>query len=140
MAVKKKNTTAEATEEKVETTVTPEAGEPENGEPETPEVTEGATAEAPVTETPVAGETTEETVDTETADTEESGAEPTVTVDATAETQTPEKVEKMVKIKPNCNHRFYYGTQWYTLHKDVVTTVPVEVKDRLQNAGKLSAL
>lgn len=127
MAVKKKNTTAEAVEEKVATPVAPE------------ETAEDATAEAPVAETPV-DDTTDETVATETTGTEESGEEPTVTVDATAEAQTPEKVEKMVKIKPNCNHRFYYGTQWYTLHKDVIATVPVEVKNRLQNAGKLSAL
>ena len=56
-----------------------------------------------------------------------------------AEESAP-KEEKMVKIKPNCDYRFYYGTKWYVLCKGVIMNVPQEVKERLQEAGKLSAI
>lgn len=63
-----------------------------------------------------------------------------VTVDTSVATEDAPQSEKMVKIKPNCNSRFFYGTKWYVLCKDVIMTVPVEVKERLQEAGKLSAI
>lgn len=63
-----------------------------------------------------------------------------VKVDTTIKVDTSDKVVKMVKIKPNCNFRFYYGTTWYELQEGVETNVPKEVKERLNNAGKLSAI
>ena len=63
-----------------------------------------------------------------------------VTVDTSVAEDEAPQTEKMVKIKPNCNHRFYYGTKWYVLCEGVVMTVPLEVKERLQASGKLSAL
>ena len=85
------------------------------------------------------GEETVLTDNTEKDITGESG-DTVVTVDTSVTTEEAPQSEKMVKIKPNCNYRFFYGTKWYVLCKDVVMTVPVEVKERLQNAGKLSAL
>lgn len=85
--------------------------------------------------------TVDETVEsenTETVEVEESG-ETELTVDTSAAAQEPEKTV-MVKIKPNCNYRFYYGNTWYVLCKEVVMTVPEEVKAKLQEAGKLMAL
>ena len=85
-------------------------------------------------------ETADETEATENATEEESGEDTGITVDPEPDTETPVSEGKRVKIKPNCNYRFYYGTTWYTLCKDVIMSVPVEVKERLQASGKLSAL
>lgn len=90
-------------------------------------------------ETPVE-EATGETEATEEATGEESGEDTGITVDPEPTPEAPVSEGKKVKILPNCDYRFYYGTQWYTLHKGVTMTVPVEVKERLQKAGKLSAL
>ena len=67
-------------------------------------------------------------------------AEDTITVDTSVAEESAPKEEKMVKIKPNCDYRFYYGTKWYVLCKGVIMNVPQEVKERLQEAGKLSAI
>ena len=90
-------------------------------------------------ETPVTG-ATDNPEATENTEDEESGADTGITVDPEPTPEAPVDEGKKVKIKPNCNYRFYYGTTWYTLCKDVIMTVPVEVKERLQEAGKLSAL
>lgn len=126
MAVKKK-AEAKATEN---TEVKEQVAE-ETAEETTVETTE----EAPVEET-----ATGNTEATEEATGEESGEDTGITVDPEPTPEAPVSEGKKVKIKPNCNYRFYYGTTWYTLCKDVIMTVPVEVKDRLQAAGKLSAL
>ena len=84
--------------------------------------------------------TVDETESTENATEEESGEDTGITVDPEPNTEAPVNEGKRVKIKPNCNYRFYYGTTWYTLCKDVIMSVPVEVKERLQASGKLSAL
>ena len=73
-------------------------------------------------------------------DTHDKGGDTVVMVDTSVVADSTPKAEKMVKIKPNCNYRFYYGTTWYVLCKDTVMTVPLEVKERLQKSGKLSAL
>jgi len=99
-----------------------------------------------VEETPV-----EETAVEDTVEAPEEDAEDTVeeAVEEAPVVEEPEIVvdktvtipkDKMVQIKPNCDHRFYYGTQWFNLQKEVVTTVPEEVKERLQKAGMLTAL
>lgn len=85
-------------------------------------------------------DTVEDTETTENTLEEESGEDTGITVDPEPTPETPVSEGKRVKIKPNCDYRFYYGTTWYTLKKDVIMSVPVEVKERLQGAGKLSAL
>ena len=84
----------------------------------------------------------EETVLTDNTekDTDGESGDTVVTVDTSVAEEKAPQTEKMVKIKPNCNHRFYYGTNWYVLCEGVVMTVPLEVKERLQASGKLSAL
>ena len=84
----------------------------------------------------------EETVLTDNTkkDTDGESGDTVVTVDTSVAEDEAPQTEKMVKIKPNCNHRFYYGTKWYVLCEGVVMTVPLEVKERLQASGKLSAL
>ena len=84
--------------------------------------------------------TAEETEATENTTEDESGEDTGITVDLEPTPEAPVSEGKKVKIKPNCNYRFYYGTTWYTLCEGVIMTVPVEVKERLQKAGKLSAL
>ena len=84
--------------------------------------------------------TVDETEATENTNANESGEDTGITVDPEPTPDAPVDEGKRVKIKPNCNYRFYYGTTWYTLCKDVIMSVPVEVKQRLQEAGKLSAL
>lgn len=83
---------------------------------------------------------TENTEATENVEDVESGEDTGITVDPEPVPEAPVTEGKRVKIKPNCNYRFYYGTTWYTLVEGVIMTVPVEVKERLQLAGKLSAL
>ena len=85
------------------------------------------------------GEETMITDNTE-KDTDRESGDTVVTVDTSVAEDEAPQTEKMVKIKPNCNHRFYYGTKWYVLCEGVVMTVPLEVKERLQASGKLSAL
>lgn len=87
-------------------------------------------------------EVCEETVLTDNTEkvTDGEGGDTVVTVDTSVAEDEAPQTEKMVKIKPNCNHRFYYGTKWYVLCEGVVMTVPLEVKERLQASGKLSAL
>ena len=125
MAVKKK-AEAKATEN---TEVKEQVAE-ETTEETTVETTEETTVE----------EATGETEATEEATGEESGEDTGITVDPEPTPEAPVSEGKKVKILPNCDYRFYYGTQWYTLRKGVTMTVPVEVKERLQKAGKLSAL
>ena len=90
-------------------------------------------SEEEVGEETVIMDNTEKVTDVESGDT-------VVTVDTSVAEDEAPQTEKMVKIKPNCNHRFYYGTKWYVLCEGVVMTVPLEVKERLQASGKLSAL
>ena len=129
MAVKKKETKVDTPKdmEVVEDVVQDE----ETVIEETAEVNNGEKAEV--------NEETTVTEDTDKTTGDESG-ETTVTVDTSVATEEAPQSEKMVKIKPNCNHRFFYGTKWYVLCEGVVMTVPLEVKERLQDAGKLSAL
>lgn len=129
MAVKKKETKVDTPKdmEVVEDVVQNE----ETVIEETAEVNNGEKAEV--------NEETTVTEDTDKTTGDESG-ETTVTVDTSVATEEAPQSEKMVKIKPNCNHRFFYGTKWYVLCEGVVMTVPLEVKERLQDAGKLSAL
>lgn len=135
MAVKKK-AEAKATENtEAMGNVNEDANEEATATAETAEAT-GATPEAPVGENEVTGET--ETTENATGD--ESGDDTGITVDPEPTPEAPVSEGKKVKIMPNCDYRFYYGTQWYTLRKGVVMTVPVEVKERLQKSGKLSAL
>lgn len=91
-----------------------------------------------ITEADTTVDETVESENTETVDVDESG-DTELTVDTSAAVQEPDKVV-MVKIKPNCNFRFYFGNTWYVLCKEVVMTVPEEVKAKLQEAGKLMAL
>ena len=93
-----------------------------------------------VDDTTVDETTVDETEATKKEDEEKSGIADGITVDPDPTLENPVKDVKKVKIKPNCNYRFYYGTTWYTLCEGVIMSVPVEVKDRLQKAGKLSAL
>ena len=129
MAVKKKETKVDTPKdmEVVEDVVQNE----ETVIKETAEVNSGEKAEV--------NEETTVTEDTDKTTGDESG-ETTVTVDTSVATEEAPQSGKMVKIKPNCNHRFFYGTKWYVLCEGVVMTVPLEVKERLQDAGKLSAL
>ena len=123
MAVKKKETKAA---EVKETEVV------ENGLQDNEEVN-GEEIVKEVGEETVLTDNTEKVTDGESGDT-------VVTVDTSVAEDEAPQTEKMVKIKPNCNHRFYYGTKWYVLCEGVVMTVPLEVKERLQASGKLSAL
>lgn len=109
----------------------------ENEVVETVEEAVDTTAEE-ITEAEATVDEAVESENTETVNVEESG-ETELTVDTSAAAQEPEKTV-MVKIKPNCNYRFYYGNTWYVLCKEVVMTVPEEVKTKLQEAGKLMAL
>ena len=128
MAVKKKETKAA---EVKDTEVV------ENGLQDSEEVGEEIVKEVnskeEVGEETVITDNTEKVTDGESGDT-------VVTVDTSVAEDEAPQTEKMVKIKPNCNHRFYYGTKWYVLCEGVVMTVPLEVKERLQASGKLSAL
>ena len=128
MAVKKKETKAA---ELKDTEVV------ENGLQDSEEVGEEIVKEVnskeEVGEETVITDNTEKVTDGESGDT-------VVTVDTSVAEDEAPQTEKMGKIKPNCNHRFYYGTKWYVLCEGVVMTVPLEVKERLQASGKLSAL
>ena len=110
---------------------------------ENTEVKENGAEEVEETAVETAEETTKATENTEATEetpVEDGGEDTGITVDPEPTPEAPVSEGKKVKILPNCNYRFYYGTQWYTLRKGVATTVPVEVKERLQKAGKLSAL
>lgn len=109
----------------------------ENEVVETVEETVDTTAEE-ITEAEATVDEAVESESTETVNIEE-GGETELTVDTSAAAQEPEKTV-MVKIKPNCNYRFYYGNTWYVLCKEVIMTVPEEVKAKLQEAGKLMAI
>ena len=124
MAVKKKETKAA---EVKETEVV------ENGLQDNEEIVKEVNSKEEVGEETVITDNTEKVTDGESGDT-------VVTVDTSVAEDEAPQTEKMVKIKPNCNHRFYYGTKWYVLCEGVVMTVPLEVKERLQASGKLSAL
>lgn len=127
MAVKKKANTATENTEVME----------QVAENEVEETTVDETEETTLADVE---DTVDETEATENTTEEESGENAGITVDPEPTPDAPVDEGKRVKIKPNCNYRFYYGTTWYTLCKDVIMTVPVEVKERLQMAGKLSAL
>lgn len=129
MAVKKKETKAAEVKE----TEVIENGLQDNEEVLGEEVTEEVNIKEEVGEETVLTDNTEKVTDGESGDT-------VVTVDTSVAEDEATQTEKMVKIKPNCNHRFYYGTKWYVLCEGVVMTVPLEVKERLQASGKLSAL
>lgn len=129
MAVKKKETKAA----EVKDTGVIENGLQDNEEVNGEEVTEEVNIKEEVGEETVLTDNTEKDTDGESGDT-------VVTVDTSVTDEEVPQTEKMVKIKPNCNHRFYYGTKWYVLCEGVVMTVPLEVKERLQASGKLSAL
>ena len=135
MAVKKK-AEAKATENtEVKDNVNEDAKEDTTATAGTAEATD-VTPKAPVGDNEATGET--EATENTTGD--ESGEDTGITVDPEPTPEAPVSEGKKVKILPNCDYRFYYGTQWYTLRKGVVMTVPVEVKERLQKSGKLSAL
>lgn len=129
MAVKKK----EAKAAEIKDTEVVENGlqdiEEVNGE----EIVKEVNSKEEVGEETVLTDNTEKVTDGDSGDT-------VVTVDTSVAEDEASQTEKMVKIKPNCNHRFYYGTKWYVLCEGAVMTVPLEVKERLQASGKLSAL
>lgn len=129
MAVKKRETKAAEVKE----TEVIENGLQDNEEVLGEEITEEVNIKEEVGEETVLTDNTEKDTDGESGDT-------IVMVDTSVAYEGVPKAEKMVKIKPNCNHRFYYGTKWYVLCEGVVMTVPLEVKERLQASDKLSAL
>lgn len=129
MAVKKKETKAA----EVKDTEVFENGLQDNKEVNGEEIVKEVNSKEEVGEETVLTDNTEKDTDGESGDT-------VVTVDTSVAEEKAPQTEKMVKIKPNCNHRFYYGTNWYVLCEGVVMTVPLEVKERLQASGKLSAL
>ena len=129
MAVKKKETKAAEVKEMEVVENGLQDNEEVNGE----EIVKEVNSKEEVGEETVLTDNTEKDTDGESGDT-------VVTVDTSVAEEKAPQTEKMVKIKPNCNHRFYYGTNWYVLCEGVVMTVPLEVKERLQASGKLSAL
>ena len=129
MAVKKKEIKAAEVKE----TEVVENGLQDSEEVNGEEIVKEVNSKEEVGEETVITDNTEKDTDGESGDT-------VVTVDTSVAEDEAPQTEKMVKIKPNCNHRFYYGTKWYVLCKGVVMTVPLEVKERLQASGKLSAL
>ena len=129
MAVKKKETKAA----EIKDTEVVENGLQDNEEVNGEEIVQEVNSKEEVGEETVITDNTEKDTDEESGDT-------VVTVDTSVAEDEAPQTEKMVKIKPNCNHRFYYGTKWYVLCEGVVMTVPLEVKERLQASGKLSAL
>ena len=128
MAVRKKETKAE-----IKGTEVIENELQDNEEVKGEEIVQEVNNKEEVGEETVTIDNTEKITDRESGDT-------IVTVDTSVAEDEAPQTEKMVKIKPNCNHRFYYGTKWYVLCEGVVMTVPLEVKERLQASGKLSAL
>ena len=128
MAVRKKETKAE-----IKGTEVIENELQDNEEVKGEEIVKEVNSKEEVGEETVLTDNTEKVTDGESGDT-------VVTVDTSVAEDEAPQTEKMVKIKPNCNHRFYYGTKWYVLCEGVVMTVPLEVKERLQASGKLSAL
>ena len=129
MAVKKKETKAA----EVKDTEVVENGLQDSEEVNGEEVVKEDNSKEEVGEETVLTDNTEKVTDGE-------GGDTVVTVDTSVAEDEAPQTEKMVKIKPNCNYRFYYGTKWYVLCEGVVMTVPLEVKERLQASGKLSAL
>lgn len=129
MAVKKK----EAKAAEIKDTEVVENGLQDNEEVSGEEIVKEVNSKEEVGEETVITDNTEKVTGGESGDT-------VVTVDTSVAEDEAPQTEKMVKIKPNCNHRFYYGTKWYVLCEGVVMTVPLEVKERLQASGKLSAL
>lgn len=129
MAVKKKEIKAA----EVKDTEVIENGLQDNEEVNGEEIVKEVNSKEEVGEETVITDNTEKVTDGESGDT-------VVTVDTSVAEDEAPQTEKMVKIKPNCNYRFYYGTKWYVLCEGVVMTVPLEVKERLQASGKLSAL
>ena len=129
MAVKKKETKAA----EVKDTEVIENGLQDSEEVNGEEIVKAVNSKEEVGEETVLTDNTEKVTDGESGDT-------VVTVDTSVAEDEAPQTEKMVKIKPNCTHRFYYGTKWYVLCEGVVMTVPLEVKERLQASGKLSAL
>ena len=129
MAVKKKETKAA----EVKDTEVIENGLQDSEEVNGEEIVKEVNSKEEVGKETVLTDNTEKVTDGEVGDT-------VVTVDTSVAEDEAPQTEKMVKIKPNCNHRFYYGTKWYVLCEGVVMTVPLEVKERLQASGKLSAL
>ena len=129
MAVKKKETKAA----EVKDTEVVENGLQDNEEVNGEEIVQEINNKEEVGEETVTIDNTEKVTNGESGDT-------IVTVDTSVAEDEAPQTEKMVKIKPNCNHRFYYGTKWYVLCEGAVMTVPLEVKERLQASGKLSAL
>ena len=129
MAVKKK----EAKAAEIKDTEVVENGLQDSEEVNGEEIVKEVNSKEEVGEETVLTDNTEKDTDGESRDT-------VVTVDTSVAEDEAPQTEKMVKIKPNCNHRFYYGTKWYVLCEGVVMTVPLEVKERLQASGKLSAL
>lgn len=128
MAVKKKETKAE-----IKGTEVIENYLQDNEEVKGEEIVQEVNNKEEVGEETVTIDNTEKVTNGESGDT-------IVTVDTSVAEDEAPQTEKMVKIKPNCNHRFYYGTKWYVLCEGAVMTVPLEVKERLQASGKLSAL
>ena len=129
MAVKKK----EAKAAEIKDTEVVENGLQDSEEVNGEEIVKEVNSKEEVGEETVLTDNTEKVTDGESGDT-------IVTVDTSVAEDEAPQTEKMVKIKPNCNYRFYYGTTWYVLCEGVVMTVPLEVKERLQASGKLSAL
>ena len=128
MAVRKKETKAE-----IKGTEVIENELQDNEEVKGEEIVQEVNNKEEVGEETVTIDNTEKVTNGESGDT-------IVTVDTSVAEDEAPQTEKMVKIKPNCNHRFYYGTKWYVLCEGAVMTVPLEVKERLQASGKLSAL